>query len=829
MSPRTKSWTRVPLQANLDDEESHLTDGSMNQDSAWIRPASAARQRRNRIGEYRLRLVTEMCLLACLTCFGGILSAQEGARVTAADPQQQKFFEERIHRVLIAKCYECHSANATSLEGGLLLDSREAMRSGGDSGPAVVPGKLAESLLYRAITASEDSMPPDERLEPEVIDDFRKWIESGAFDPRDASETPGAWEPDYSEERQYWAFRPLQPVELPSVDDAAWPANQIDFFILRELERSGLKPAPVATPETLIRRVYFDLIGLPPTPAEVDAFVADPSEQAYAAIIDDLLQRPAYGERWAQHWLDVVRYAETEGFEYDRTLPDIWRYRDYVIEAFNGDKPYDQFLIEQLAGDELPSASNETQVATGFFRLGTVRRNAGNQKVASSRNEVLTERTDIIGSAILGLSIGCARCHDHKFDPISQQDYYRLQAFVGTTFEHNLSLLDSEEQRRLAALAEELESKIAELKERISGLNGDEEEKAQAEIKRLESELPAQGPTICGVQNDFAQASPIQVLRRGDPELPGALVGMRLPSVLADVDQPELPFGTANPRTQLAHDIIRSQSALVARVVVNRIWQQHFAVGLVQTPNDFGKNGAQASHPELLEYLGQAFIDGGWKFKPLHRKIMLSHAYRQSSKSNLAERAQEIDPDNRLLWHFPKRRLSGEEIRDAMLAVTGKLNPEMGGESVILPVEQELVDQLYKPSQWAVTPDVGQHYRRSIYLFAKRNLRLPFMEVFDQPAAQTSCASREQSTHARQALELLNGPIANELALAFADRLRRESGEDPDKIVGQAFRMTTARLPSAGEFDLARDFLVEVGLNEFALAMFNINAFLYVD
>ncbi len=777
---------------------------------------------------------SERRLILTLVCVAiSIAMTMTGNRLNAQSVEnaanETKFFEERIHTVFVAKCYECHSGQAAKVEGGLLLDSRDGARRGGNSGPAVVPANVSDSLLFQAITRSEDSMPPDKPLAPEVIADFRRWILDGAVDPRDQPDSPVMTEPDYAEARNYWAFRPLQLSSPLGGVQTNWVRNEIDSFVCSKLEQAGLRPASVASPEVLVRRVFFDVIGLPPTPEEVAVFVTNPIDQAWQEIIDRLLLRPEYGERWAQHWLDVVRYAETEGFEYDRTLPDIWRYRDYVIDSLNNDKPYDQFLFEQLAGDETVDPSAEMHIATGFFRLGAVRRNAGNQKVASSRNEVLTERTDIIGSALLGLTVGCARCHDHKFDPLPQRDYYRLQAFIAATHEDNRSLLDDAEHKEFLEQTEKLESRIAELKEILANLDGDKEKQVLAEIQELEQQLPPPGPAICGIRNDLKNSSPVNILRRGDPDLPGPVAGMRLPGVLTDAETPELPYDVPRPRTQMVRQLIDRQSPLLARVIVNRVWQGHFGTGLVSTPNDFGRNGSPPSHRELLDHLGKAFIDSGWRFKALHRTILLSATYRQASQVTDVTNASKVDPANRLLSFFPKRRLSGEELRDAMLAVSGKLNSRRGGESVILPVEQGLIDQLYKPTQWVVSEDSNEHFRRSIYLFAKRNLRLPFMEVFDQPTSQTTCAQREQSTHASQALELLNGTMTNELASAFAQRLHDEAGNDPAQIVDLAFRLTASRPPNESELEISQRFVTNAGISEFALAMFNVNAFLYVD
>lgn len=701
------------------------------------------------------------------------------------------------------------------------------MRDGGDTGPAIVPGKPADSLLFQALCSQENQMPPDGALPPEVIADFELWILDGAFDSReDDSE---ARELDYSGAREFWAFQAPELPVLPQVSDVSWPRSSLDVFVLEKLEEHGLTPATPADPATLIRRLYFDLIGLPPAPEDLRAYVDSPSEEAYQAIVERLLASPLFGERQSQHWLDVVRYAETEGFEYDRHLPEMWRYRDYVVQSFAEDKPYDRFITEQLAGDELDPENVEYRIAAGFHRLGAVRRNAGNQQVASSRNEVLTERTDIVGSAMLGLTIGCCRCHDHKFDPISQVDYYRLQAYFAATQEDNVSLLSDADSQALAAKTKEIEQEIQKLKDSITGLNEADISATRSRISELEKSLPPAGPTACSIRNDFTNFDPIRVLKRGDPDKPGAIVGLRELGILVDDSLPELDPNTAHPRTRLAASLTLPNHPLTARVIVNRIWQSHFGRGIVSTTNDFGRNGSAPSHPELLDYLAQELVRSDWSTKELHRQIVLSNTYRQASEATEPTLAARLDADNVWLSHMSRRRLSAEEIRDAMLFTAGRLNVTVGGESIMVPVEQELIDQLYKPSQWDVAKDETQHYRRSIYLIAKRNLRLPFMEVFDQPAAQTSCAERPQSTHARQALEMLNGPLANELAGALVQRLHREVGPESSAMVERAFWLVAGRPPTQLEDQLSEDFLEQGSQREFCLAMFSLNAFLYVN
>jgi hypothetical protein len=631
----------------------------------------------------------------------------------------------------------------------------------------------------------------------------------------------------------HWSFRPRARPAPPQLSDPAaraWLRTGVDAFVLARLRATGLRPAPGADRATLIRRLSFDLTGLPPTPREVDAFVRDRVPDAYERLVERLLASPHYGERWAQHWLDVVRYAESDGFEYDRYRPGMWRYRAYVIRSFQEDRPYDRFLTEQLAGDELDPASRMMQIAAGFHRLGPVRRNAGNQDVASSRNEVLTEMTDGVGMVFLGLTVGCARCHDHKFDDFTQEDYYRLQAFLAATHEHNIVLADAKAQAAWQTRTDRLKATMKRLQGELSKARGAAKEGLRAKLKEAQRSLPPPLPAVCTVRHTEAERTPVHILRRGLPERKGRRVtpGFPLALVPEGASDPP-PGGKGGPRAALARWLADPAHPLTARVFVNRVWQAHFGKGLVETANDFGVNGARPSHPELLDYLADEFVRGGLRLKPLHRLIVLSSTYRQASRSPQARAGRAKDPDNRLLWQFPRRRLSAEELRDAMLAASGKLNLKAGGESVVVPVEKDLVDLLYDRGQWKVTADEREHDRRSIYLIAKRNLRLPFGQVFDQPDLQTSCPRREASTHALQALELLNGRAANRLAEAFAERLRREAGPDHARRVELAYRLTVGRPPTAAERALALEFLGSQPLREFALTMFNVNAFLYVN
>jgi len=632
-----------------------------------------------------------------------------------------------------------------------------------------------------------------------------------------AAESSGVSERYTPAERRHWAFQPRSK-----------PTGSIDGFVLAQLKKQGLTPAPPATRRTLIRRVSFDLTGLPPTPAEVDAFVRDQDPKAYEKLIDRLLESPRYGERWGQRWLDVVRFAETDGFEYDTHRNDAWRYRDYVIRSFNRDKSYDQFIREQLAGDELSATDEEMRIAAGFNRLGPLRKNAGNQEVASSRSEVLTEMTNIVGSALLGVTLGCARCHDHKFDPIRHTDYYRMQAFFAATQPDDVPLAAPDEQAAWKKRVDEIDARMKELKKTMTAAGKTEGDVTKA-VADLEDQKPTPLPSLYSVKDDFKSATPIHVLARGDFQNKGQRVNARPLGVLIPEATPELGASTEKPRAKLVDWVLAPENPLTARVIANRIWLGHFGRGLVATPNDFGRMGSRPSHPELLDYLANRFIESGWKFKALHREILLSGTYQQSSTHPGAEAAKAKDANNAYLWHFERRRLEAEEIRDAALTVAGKLSEKMGGPGVITPADKEQIQLLYKPSQWKVNPDENEHFRRSVYLIAKRNLRLPMMEVFDAPDFQISCARRETSTHAPQALELMNGDFANRMAGFLAQRLKTEAGRDTAKQVDLAYRLAAGRGPTLKERTLGVAFLKAQPVTEFALAVLNLNAFLYVE
>jgi hypothetical protein len=637
-------------------------------------------------------------------------------------------------------------------------------------------------------------------------------------------------------ERRHWAFQPRKDAPVPSFTDPAdkaWVKTPVDAFLLAGLKKAGLKPAPAADRATLVRRVTLDLTGLPPTPEEIDAFVRDKSPDAWEKVVDRLLASPHYGEQWGRHWLDVVRFAESDGYEYDMHRPDAWRYRDYVVQSYNDDKPYTEFVKEQLAGDEMDSKNSAYLIASGFNRLGPLRKNAGNQDVASSHNEVLTEMTNIVGASFLGVTVGCARCHDHKFDPFRQSDYYRLQAHFAQTQPNDLVLASKEEQDAWKAKADPVQQEMRRLQSQLRRAPDAEKAKIELQLEALDDKMPPPLSAIYSVQDEPQKASPIKVLFHGDYLNPVATVGVRPLGILLPENVPEAPLDTDHPRRKLAEWIADPANPLTARVMVNRIWQDHFGRGIVSTPNDFGRMGSRPSNPDLLDWLANRFVEGGWKIKPIHRLLLLSSAYRQSSQSPIEKVAVAKDSENALLWKFSHRRLEAEEIRDAMLAISGRLNLKAGGPSFMVPIDPELVLMLKRPQYWVATRDKSEYDRRTIYMIYKRNLRLPFVEVFDAPDTLLSCARREQSTHAPQALEMLNGQTSNDLAAAFAARLLRERAT-PAERVDYAWRLAAGRLPTPGEKTLALKFLADAGddpgkVKEFALAVFNLNAFVYVN
>ena len=565
--------------------------------------------------------------------------------------------------------------------------------------------------------------------------------------------------------------------------------NPIDAFILARLEAEGLRPAPEADRVTLIRRLTYDLTGLPPTPEEVDAFLADAAHDAYERLVDRLLASPQYGEHWARHWLDLVRFGETNGYERDSAKPFAWRYRDYVIDAFNRDKPYDQFVREQLAGDEIDPGSAESLIATGFYRLGIWDDEPADRPQA--RYDTLDGIISTTGQVVLGMTVNCARCHDHKVDPIPQRDYYRLLAFfIDVTHPDGKNL------------------------------------------KKVESGAGSRIEVMSVAERGNAQA---HVLLRGSPALVGPPVEPGVPEVL-DAGSGSFARGRGKRRA-LAEWLTDPRNPRTARVLANRLWQYHFGRGIVPTPNDFGKLGEPATHPELLDWLAAEVVANGWQIKPMHRLIVLSSAYRMSSRATPAELA--ADPSNRWFWRFPMRRLTAEEVRDSMLAVSGVLRYKAGGPSVYPPIPREvLAGQSVPGSGWKTSPP-DEAARRSIYVHVKRSLLVPILAVHDAADTDSSCPVRYTTTVPTQALGMLNGEFANEQAVHLADRLRREAPGDLAAQVRRAIRLTAARDPDKdevrGDVEFVRTLMdrsrldERAALSQYCLMILNANAFLYLD
>lgn len=613
----------------------------------------------------------------------------------------------------------------------------------------------------------------------------------------------------------WWSFQPVRRVAVPRTNAAR---NPIDAFLDRRLASEGLSPALEADARTLIRRLTFDLTGLPPTPDEVDDFVSAAArhrETAIEAAVERLLASPRYGERQARFWLDLVRYAETHGYERDDPKPDAWRYRDWVVRAFNDDMPYDRFLTEQLAGDEIANAGIGSKTATGWYRLGLIDDEPAD--LVMDRFDQLDDIIKVIGSSFLGVTLHCARCHDHKFDPLTQKDYYRLLAFFepaerykrGDDATLSVDLASESEQRRVAELTAAVEKQVSALRNQLSKeTDADVKKDLEKRIKIAAAQRPNPLPMVLGLTDSGPKSGPTRLLTRGDAHNPGAEVQ---PGFLSIID-PETPTikpapnaGTTGRRLALARWITRPDHPLTARVMVNRIWQRHFGRGIVATPSDFGAMGEGPDHPELLDWLAGEFIARGWSIKAMHRLIVKSAAYQRSGAWN--DEAGRLDPENRLLWRQAPRRLEAEAIRDTTLAVAGVLNLEMGGPSVRPPIEKAILAGQSRPgSGWKVSTgrDV---FRRGLYVHVKRTLPLPELELLDAANPDEPCPRRNVTTTAPQALTLLNGAFWNEQAAAFADRLRREAGPDPTRRIDRAFRLAFHRLPTRNERRDALSFL----------------------
>lgn len=812
-----------------------------------------------------------------LFALGGLLISLGGGSVLLAaspTPEQLQFFEAKVRPILVQNCQKCHGAEKQ--KGDLRLDLKAGIMAGGESGAAVVPGKPEESLLVEAINYDSFEMPPDGKLPAADIATLVEWVKIGAPWPEEHGGNGPALRQGRDKitaaDRQYWAFQPLHLGALPTVESDTWSRGPIDRFLLAAMRAEGVQPAPPASRQTLIRRVYFDLIGLPPTPEETIAFLADNRPDAYERLVDRLLASPQYGERWSRHWLDLVRYAESDGYRQDAFRPNAWRYRDYVIRAFNADKPYDRFVQEQIAGDEIAPHDPDALIATGYLRLGIYEYNQ--RDVETQWRSILNDVTDVTADVFLGMGMSCARCHDHKFDPILQKDYFRLQAFFTP-----VRLLDdtpvvtpevmAEYQQKLAdweAKTADIRRQLSELEQPVldsltraalnlfpnevlpglykaeadrtpyeqqiyelcyrqakeshrrvdfaKKLKGEAKEKWEALQKQLAefNDLkPAPLPTARTVSDVGAKSAPTLIpgKRNAEPIEPGILTVLD-PNPMT-IPTPSLSTTTGR-RAALAEWLTRADNPLTPRVMANRVWQYHFGRGLAESPSDFGRLGQPPSHPELLDYLAGEFIASGWSIKHLHREMLTSAAYQQASRGvEIAETVQK-DPSNRLFARNTVRRLQAELVRDSILCVTGKLNPKMSGPGV-------------EPT----------NSRRTIYVKVIRNKRDPLLDVFDMPDGQSSMPQRNNTTTALQSLLMMNGPSVFEHARTLAFAIQDDQPANDRERVQAAYRRILGREPSSEEIAAAVQFLAEqrkeskLPLSDLCHMLLNSNEFIYVD
>ncbi len=734
------------------------------------------------------RIAIAVAALVALAPLAPAQTADEKAR-------QLDFFEKKIRPVLAENCHKCHGPDKQS--GDLRLDRRDAMLKGDADGPVVVPGRPDKSRLIQALRQQgEVKMPPKGKLPEPVIADFAAWVAHGAYWPEEASAAAVPAVPADTHARPHarphWAFQPVQQPKLPAVRQADWPRTGVDFFLLARLEGKGITPNPPADRRTLLRRLKLDLVGLPPTYEETVAFETDPAPDAYEKLVERYLASPHYGERWARHWLDVARYADTKGyvFEEERRYPYAYTYRDYVVRAFNEDKPFDRFVVEQLAADRLVAAGQaepSAQAAMGFLTLG--------RRFLNNVHDIIDDRIDVVTRGLLGLTVGCARCHDHKYDPIPQKDYYSLYGvFASSTEPKDLPLVGTPEASKEY---EEFRAKLAELKKAADDFRTQNRKELDArnrlfrdKLRALEKKVDAfqasapGAPPRAMVLTDLPRPIDPRVLVRGNPNNPGPPVPRQFLAVLAGPQRQ--PFRDGSGRLELARAIASPDNPLTARVLVNRLWLHHFGKGLVTTPSDFGVRSEPPSHPELLDWLAARLVADGWSLKELHRVIVLSQAYRMSSAANPPAAA--VDPDNRLLAHFPRRRLDFEAMRDGLLAVAGNLDPKIGGKAVDL----------------LATPSTG---RRTLYGFIDRQNLPGLFRTFDFASPDATSPQRFETTVPQQALFLLNGPFVQEQARALLRRPELAGLSEPAAKVRGLYRAVYARDPDADETRMGVQFV----------------------
>jgi hypothetical protein len=750
-------------------------------------------------------------------------------------PDQLDFFEKKIRPVLVQKCYGCHSKDAKEIKGGLVLDTRDGIRRGGDSGHAVVPSDLDTSLLIEAIRFESIEMPPKEQLPSEVIADFVKWVEMGAPDPRQGPSLIKR-EINFEEAKAHWAFQQIENPKPPAVKNADWPRSEIDQFVLAKLEEKGLTPVADANRITLVRRLYYDLIGLPPTPDQLAAALADESPQAIESLVDQLLESPHFGERWGRHWLDVVRYAESNGRERNYVFPHAWRFRDYVIAAFNADKPFDRFIREQIAGDLVEDSGNEQLIATGFLAIGPKLLNERNKEIF--RMDRVDEQVDVTTRAFMALTVSCARCHDHKFDPIPTAEYYSMagifrssETLFGTQKKQGnrqsselYALGESPEYRehqdKVAGLQKELkaaqatvkktarkkppkdadaETKREAAKERKTTLGKTRKriKELQTEIKELKAANPEPPIRAMGIREGKVESSPVYV--RGEVSTPKGKAPRGLLTILDDeLQQPHLETEQSG-RLELANWIASAENPLTTRVVVNRVWQHLFGRGIVRTVDNFGATGETPTHPELLDFVATRFTEQGWSVKKLIRELALSRTYQLTGEYNADN--YHHDPGNFLFWRHSSRRVDAEALRDAMLLASGRLD--------LTPAEGSPVSKLDgeygRGTSIAQTASDSTH--RSVYLPIIRNAVPEVLKLFDFAEPSILVGERPVTTVPTQALYFMNSEFVTEQSDALSKSLLANQDLDNEGRVDLAYRTILSRSAAGSEVTRAANFI----------------------
>ncbi|MFO0803120.1 MAG: PSD1 and planctomycete cytochrome C domain-containing protein [Gemmataceae bacterium] len=762
---------------------------------------------------------------------------------TAADGNA--FFEKKVRPVLVEKCVSCHGEKKQA--GELRVDSRKALLAGGDRGPALVPGKPEESLLIRAVRHNEElKMPQKTKLPQSDIDALAEWVKLGAPWPDEAA-TPMPVAPKTgeraftAEEKAFWAFQPVKNPAVPDVQDKAWVKNPIDAFILSKLEATGMKPAKEADRRTLLRRLSFDLTGLPPTEAELEAFLKDESPDAWQKQVDRLLASSAYGEKQGRRWLDVARYADSNGMDENLSYANAWRYRDWVIKAVNADLPYNQFVRDQIAGDLVPGGTDAERAdrltATGFLMVGP--KMLAEDDPMKMRMDIIDEQLDTVGQAFMGLTLGCARCHDHKFDPITAADYYGLAGFLYSTKTmrnygvvavwHERPIASKEEVAALAAydakLAKMRSDQVAQDKPGFRAALGFAAVANYERHRKQQSEFQKTRPKIAevmAVEDDKGQDLKIHL--RGNHLTLGAVAPRRFLKVIAG-DTPVSLDAKSSGRLELANWIASPAHPLTARVMANRIWAGHFGSGLVRSADNFGRLGERPSHPELLDYLADEFVKSGWSMKHLHRLIVNSAAYRMSSAGEPAYVPK--DPDNRLLSHFNRRRLEAEELRDALFATAGTLDRTPGGTLLTVP------NRSYVTSTGNRNYDGYQSTRRAVYLPVVRSAVYDVFQTFDFPDPSVPNGTRAATTIPTQALMFMNGTVTDRAAESFAKAVLAKPGDDATRI-RVAYRTAFGRDATTTEVETVLAYLKKSGSNPlawrgFCRVLFASNEFMYVE